>query len=49
MWVGGFVRYDSLNGAAFADSPLVKSRSYVAGGVGVAWVLGQSSERVKVD
>jgi len=49
MWVGGFVRYDSLNGAAFADSPLVKSRSYVAGGVGVAWVLGQSSQMVKVD
>lgn len=49
MWVGAFVRYDNLNGAVFADSPLVKTRSYVAGGLGVAWMLGQSSEMVKVD
>lgn len=49
MWVGTFLRYDNLNGAVFRDSPLVKTRSYVAGGVAVAWVLGQSTEMVSVD
>ena len=48
-WVGAFLRYDSLRGAAFADSPLVRTRNYVAGGVAVSWILGESSERVLVD
>lgn len=48
-WVGAFMRYDNLNGAVFRDSPLVKTRSYLAGGVAVAWVLGQSSDMVSVD
>lgn len=48
-WVGAFMRYDNLNGAVFRDSPLVKTRSYLAGGVAVAWVLGQSSEMVSAD
>ncbi len=49
QWVGAFLRYDNLRGAAFADSPLVRSRNYVAGGVAVSWVLGESKERVLVD
>lgn len=49
IWVGTFLRYDNLNGAVFRESPLVKTRSYVAGGVAVAWILGQSSEMVRVD
>lgn len=48
-WVGAFVRVDSLSGASFADSPLVKSRQYVAGGVAVSWILGESSRRVPSD
>jgi outer membrane protein len=48
-WVGAFMRYDNLNGAVFRDSPLVKTRSYLAGGVAVAWVLAQSSEMVNAD
>lgn len=48
-WVGAFVRFDSLRGATFADSPLVRTRNYVAGGVAVSWILGESSERVLVD
>lgn len=48
-WVGGFVRYDSLAGAVFEDSPLVKSRDYLAAGVAVTWVLGESSRRVEAD
>jgi MipA family protein len=45
-WVGAFVRYDSLRGAAFEDSPLVRRRSALTAGFGVAWVLATSSELV---
>ncbi|MFP8780926.1 MipA/OmpV family protein [Hydrogenophaga sp. RWCD_12] len=48
-WVGAFLRYDSLRGATFADSPLVRTRNYVAGGVAVSWILGESAERVLVN
>ena len=48
-WVGAFVRYDNLNGAAFADSPLLRTRNYVAAGVAVSWILGESSTRVTVN
>lgn len=46
MWVGAFVRHDSLRGATFEPSPLVRSRSALTLGIGVAWVLAQSSELV---
>lgn len=49
QWVGAFLRYDSLRGAAFENSPLVRTRNYVAGGIAVSWVLGESKERVLVD
>lgn len=45
-WVGAFVRYDSLRGARFESSPLVRTRDYFAAGVAVSWILGESSERV---
>ncbi len=48
-WVGGFVRYDTLAGAVFKDSPLVTSRNYLAAGVAVTWILGESSRRVAAD
>jgi MipA family protein len=48
-WIGAFLRYDSLRGAAFENSPLVRTRNYVAGGIAVSWVLGESKERVLVD
>jgi outer membrane scaffolding protein for murein synthesis (MipA/OmpV family) len=48
FWLGGFVRYDTLNGAVFSDSPLVKRSSYVAGGVAIAWIIGESSRMVEV-
>ncbi|HQS81765.1 MAG TPA: MipA/OmpV family protein [Thiobacillus sp.] len=46
-WLGAFARWDSLKGAAFADSPLVKSENYFAAGVGIAWILGESSTHVE--
>ena len=47
-WVGSFVRYDTLRGAAFADSPLVERERAWAAGVAIAWVLGESSQKVVV-
>jgi len=47
-WVGGFVRYDTLSGAVFNDSPLVRRSNYLAGGIAVAWVIGESSRMVDV-
>lgn len=47
-WVGSFVRYDTLRGAAFADSPLVERERAWAAGVAIAWVLGESSQMVEV-
>jgi outer membrane scaffolding protein for murein synthesis (MipA/OmpV family) len=46
-WLGAFVRWDTLKDAVFADSPLVKSEDYFAAGVGIAWILGESSTRVE--
>lgn len=46
-WLGAFVCQDTLKGAVFADSPLVKREGYFAAGVGIAWVLGESSTRVE--
>jgi outer membrane protein len=47
-WVGGFVRYDSLHGAAFEDSPLVRQRNAFWAGIAVSWVITESSRRVAV-
>ncbi len=48
-WVGAFARWDTLDGAAFAVSPLVKSDHYFAAGVGIAWILGESATRVAAE
>jgi len=48
-WIGGFVRYDNLAGATFIDSPLVKTRHYVAAGVAATWLIGESSHLVEVE
>lgn len=49
FWVGAFVRADTLSGAVFEASPLVKRDTYVAVGAGIAWILGVSRERVQAD
>ena len=46
MWVGGFLRYDSLHGAAFEDSPLLRRNSALTFGLGVSWILATSSDFV---
>lgn len=47
FWVGGFVRYMNLQATVFADSPLLQRRRDLAGGVGVAWIIGRSARRVE--
>ena len=46
FWVFAFLRYDTLSGAAFAASPLMRSRHYVLGGVGFAWMIAASDRMV---
>jgi MipA family protein len=48
FWVGAYMRYDTLAGAAFLDSPLVQSRRYWTGGFGFAYMIHQSSQLVQV-
>ena len=48
-WLGFFVKADSLSGAAFEDSPLVRRRNHWSAGVAVSWVFAQSSRLVSVD
>jgi outer membrane scaffolding protein for murein synthesis (MipA/OmpV family) len=47
-WVGGYARYDTLRGAAFEDSPLVRRDHYASAGLAAAWIFGQSAERVEL-
>ena len=47
FWVGGFAKWDSVGGAVFADSPLVRTKSNFTAGFGVAWILDASTVRVE--
>ncbi len=48
-WLGAFVRADSLSGAAFVGSPLVRQRHTVSAGLALSWVLATAAERVNVE
>ena len=48
IWVGAFARADTLTGASFENSPLIRRKSYFAGGIGVAYVFGKSEHMVDV-
>jgi len=47
-WVGAFMRYDTLHGAVFRDSPLVRTDGYWSAGFGIVWMIHRSDERVDV-
>ncbi len=49
LWFGVFGRYDTLQGAAFAASPLVKTREYHAMGFAMTWVFLKSKTQVNDD
>jgi outer membrane scaffolding protein for murein synthesis (MipA/OmpV family) len=46
-WIGAFARADSLSGAAFEASPLVRQKQAFAAGIAVAWVFGRSRRLVE--
>jgi len=45
-WLAGFVRTDSVAGAVFRDSPLVKQRNNLTYGLAASWVFKVSETRV---
>lgn len=47
-WVGGFAKWDNLNGAVFADSPLVRSKNYFTIGGAITWIFDKSDKMVEV-
>jgi MipA family protein len=48
-WVGAYLRFDSLHGAAFDDSPLVRQDYALSGGIGIAWMIAKSQRDVEAD
>jgi MipA family protein len=46
VWLGGFVRYENLEGAAFGSSPLVRTSNSVSVGFGAAWIFLRSKRMV---
>ncbi len=47
LWLGAFVKYDRVGGAAFADSPLVERRNNLSAGVSATWIFARSQRRVE--
>lgn len=48
-WVGFFASHDTVRGAKFESSPLVRSRSTYAVGIAFSWVFATSSQQVLVE
>jgi len=48
-WFGAYARYDSLRGAVFEDSPLVRRNYYASAGFAIAWVPLRSSRLIERD
>ena len=49
FWVGTYVRSDSVAGARFESSPLVRQRQTWSAGLALSWVFAVSDERVAID
>jgi MipA family protein len=47
-WVGGFMKWDDLEGAAFMGSPLVTRSKAFSVGFAVSWILFSSDKMVEV-
>lgn len=46
-WIGMFARYDTLRGAVFEASPLVKQRSAFSTGIAISWIFKTSAAFAK--
>jgi MipA family protein len=49
FWVSLFARWDQLDGAAFADSPLYKKNSSLIAGLVFTWIFAESGTMVEAD
>jgi MipA family protein len=49
FWLGAFARYDTLKGAVFDASPLVRRDHAVMAGFAIAWVFAQSDRLVQAE
>ncbi len=47
FWVGGFASLTNLNGAAYEDSPLVKTKNSFAAGIAMSWIFSESKTMVE--
>jgi MipA family protein len=47
FWVGGFASWTNLNGAAYEDSPLIKTKNSFAAGVAISWIFKESKQLVE--
>lgn len=47
VWVGGFIKLDTLAGAVFRDSPLVKNEQNFTAGIAVSWIFARSKRLAK--
>ena len=48
VWMGAFAKYDDMNSAVIADSPLVQKRENYSVGFGIAWIFAKSEKMVEV-
>jgi hypothetical protein len=48
FWVGGFIKWDSVAHAVYADSPLVTAKRNFSSGLAFAWIFQESPEKVDV-
>lgn len=49
FWVSLFARWDQLDGAVFADSPLYKKNTSLITGLAFTWIFAESDTRVEAD
>lgn len=49
FWTSGFMKLDTLHGAVFEDSPLVRSKQNATVGFAITWIFAQSSTKVEED
>jgi outer membrane scaffolding protein for murein synthesis (MipA/OmpV family) len=49
FWVGAFARWDTLSGAVFEASPLVRQKDSYAAGFAISWIFGRSQKMVEAE
>jgi hypothetical protein len=49
FWISLFARWDQLNGAVFADSPLFRRNDSLTTGLIFTWIFSQSDKMVEAD